>query len=90
MDVEFKHKGNTDEVQGVVFTMNNYRFNGSKVDRQFSYSKIDAALSNNYEEERHSMVSSNPELMISTESSGGNLINGSLGLFTPNNVPEEQ
>lgn len=42
--VQFKHKGHTDEIQGIVFSMNGYRFNGSKVDRQFSYSKIDAAL----------------------------------------------
>ena len=31
----------TSEVQGVVFSMNGYHFNGSKVDRRFSYSKID-------------------------------------------------
>ena len=51
IDVQFKYKGQTDEIQGIVFMMNGYRFNGSKVDRQFSYSKIDAALNrNNYEE----------------------------------------
>ena len=50
IDVQFKYKGQTDEIQGIVFMLNGYRFNGSKVDRQFSYSKIDAALSrNNYE-----------------------------------------
>lgn len=49
--VQFKYKGQTDEIQGIVFSMNGYRFNGSKVDRQFSYSKIDATLvRNNYEE----------------------------------------
>ena len=44
VEVSFKHKGQTDDVQGIVFTKNGYRFNGSKVDRCFSYSKIDAAL----------------------------------------------
>ena len=49
--VQFKYKGQTDEIQGIVFSMNGYRFNGSKVDRQFSYSKIDAALArDNYGE----------------------------------------
>ena len=31
-------------MQGVVFAKNGYPFNGSKIDRQFSYSKIDTAL----------------------------------------------
>jgi hypothetical protein len=39
--MNFKYKGNTDEVQGVRFEKNGYIFNGSKIDRQFSYSKID-------------------------------------------------
>ena len=47
VEVHFKHKGQTDEIQGVVFTKNGYRFNGSKVDRRFSYSKIDATLQRN-------------------------------------------
>ena len=42
--VEFKFKGKTSEVQGVTFTMNGYSFSGSKVDRQFSFSKITAIL----------------------------------------------
>jgi hypothetical protein len=40
----FKYKGNTDEVQGVMFQKNGYTFNASKIDRQFSYSKIDFQL----------------------------------------------
>lgn len=45
--VSFKTKGSTDTIEGVRFTMNNMTFNGSKVDRQFSYSKIDFALKQN-------------------------------------------
>ncbi len=30
VEVHFKHKGQTSEVQGVVFSMNGYHFNGSK------------------------------------------------------------
>ncbi len=90
VDVEFKHKGQTNEIQGVVFTKNGYRFNGSRVDRQFSYSKIDAALRRNNYEERQRVVHPNLEPIGSNESKGGDLIGGSLGLFTPNNVPEEQ
>ena len=43
----FKYKSKTDEVQGVMFEKNGYRFNGSKIDRQFSYSKIDFQLKQN-------------------------------------------
>ncbi len=88
--VEFKYKGQTNEIQGVIFSMNGYRFNGSKVDRQFSYSKIDAALRRNNHEERYSMIRPNPEPRSNTESRNSDLISGSLGLFTPNNMPEEQ
>lgn len=92
VDMQFKYKGQTDEIQGIVFTMNGYRFNGSKVDRQFSYSKIDAALSrNNYNERQmQPQPQTNREEINPTSSVGGELINGSLGLFSPSNMPEEQ
>ncbi len=91
--VEFKYKGQTNEIQGVVFTMNGYRFNGSKVDRLFSYSKIDAALRRNKYEERQTQANQQRayrEEISPGSSCGSDLICGSLGLFTPNNVPEEQ
>ena len=44
----FKNKGNTNKVQGVMFGKNGYKFNGSKIDRQFSYSKIDFQLKQNH------------------------------------------
>ncbi len=92
VDVQFKFKGQTDEIQGIVFSMNGYRFNGSKVDRQFSYSKIDAALScNNYgERQMQPQQQTNREEISLTSSVGGELINGSLGLLSPSNTPEEQ
>lgn len=46
--VAFKFKGKTKEVQGVIFSKNNLTFNGSRVDRQFSFSKIDFQLRNNH------------------------------------------
>ena len=55
VDMRFKYKGKSDEVQGVVFIMNGYSFSGSKIDRQFSYSKIDAALERNRRTERMEM-----------------------------------
>ena len=57
VEVQFKHKGQTNEIQGIVFTKNGYRFNGSKVDRRFSYSKIDAVLQRNRREEYMELAS---------------------------------
>lgn len=58
VEIRFKYKGNSDEVQGVVFTMNGYSFSGSKIDRRFSYSKINTALDNNRRNERQGIISS--------------------------------
>lgn len=44
---EFKMKGETSQIEGVKFKKGAYTFSGSKVDRQFSYSKIDFALRQN-------------------------------------------
>lgn len=94
VDVQFKYKGKTNEIQGIIFMLNGYRFNGSKVDRQFSYSKIDAALSrSDYGEwrmQQQSLPQTNREEINPASNCGSNLIDGSLGLFTPTNVPEEQ
>ena len=47
IEVTFKFKGKTNEMQGVTFSKNGYTFNGSKVDRQFSFSKITFKLKQN-------------------------------------------
>lgn len=87
VEVRFKHKEQTNEVQGVVFTMNGYHFNGSKVDRRFSYSKIDSALQRNRNEERMSLKPKSYGMDISNATSGiarGELFSGSLGLLDGN------
>ena len=84
VEFAFKRKGQTDEVQGVVFTKNGYRFNGSKVDRHFSYSKIDAALQRNRYNERMGMTAKAHEATTQSVPSGtvqSELFNGSLGLL---------
>ena len=84
VEVHFSHRGQTDEIQGVVFTKNGYRFNGSKVDRRFSYSKIDAALQSNRCRERKGMMTNEYEVATpSTPSSiaQSEFFNGSLGLL---------
>lgn len=84
VEVHFKHKGQTDEIQGVVFTKNGYHFNGSKVDRRFSYSKIDATLRRNRHEERMGMTAKMHEVATpstSFDTAHSDLFNGSLGLL---------
>ena len=84
VDVYFSHRGQTDEIQGVVFTKNGYRFNGSKVDRRFSYSKIDTALQRNRREERMGMTAKAHEAATPSAPSGtaqSELFNGSLELL---------
>lgn len=41
---EFVYRGQTGDVQGIVFILNGYRFTGSKIDRRYSYSKINKVL----------------------------------------------
>ncbi len=91
VEVHFKYKGQTDEIQGVVFTKNGYRFNGSKVDRRFSYSKIDAALQRNRHEERRELasaakhhVSEMPNVPSPSTMEHGEFFSGSLGLLNDN------
>lgn len=88
VEVHFKHKGQTDEIQGVVFTKNGYHFNGSKVDRRFSYSKIDAALQRNRREEYMELASrakgnglGQANAPSPSNTGHGEFFSGSLGLL---------
>ena len=93
IDVRFKHKGNSQEVQGIIFEKNGYHFNGSKVDRSFSYSKIDFALQQNDRE--HGQQMQGTMNLISNVASvtseiTNNLIEGGLDLFqTHGTIPAE-
>ena len=40
INTEFKHKGSTSTIEGVKFSKNGYTLSGSKVDKAFSYSKL--------------------------------------------------
>lgn len=47
ISIELRKNGSTNKIQGVLFSKNGYKFNGSKVDRSFSYSKINLRLQQN-------------------------------------------
>ena len=87
INTEFKTKGNSDEVQGVRFEKNGYLFNGSKVDKMFSYSKIDYQLNQNIEQiEPH--VSQNS--VSSTIESVGAALGGLLDIQPGNGYDENE
>lgn len=48
VEMEFKYKGNTNEVQGIRFIKDGLSFKGSGIDRSFSWSRLDAALDRNH------------------------------------------
>ena len=91
--VRFKYKGNSQEVQGIIFEKNGYLFNGSKMDRSFSYSKIDFALQQNnreHEQQTQGMINLISNVASVTSGLANELIEGGLGLFqTHGTVPAE-
>lgn len=93
IDVRFKYKGNSQEVQDVIFEKNGYHFNGSKVDRSFSYSKIDFALQQNdreLEQQMQGAINLISNVADVTSEIANDLIEGGLGLFqTHGTVPAE-
>ena len=94
VDVRFKYKGKSNEIQGIIFSKNGYPFSGSKIDRRFSYSKIDAALNTNRHEERQRVMGNQaigceypkqqpPQFELR---GSDDLYSGSIGLFMPANA----
>ena len=84
IDVHFKYKGNTQEVQGIIFEKNGYHFNGSKVDRSCSYSKIDFALQQNNKEncqQAQGTVNLISDVADATSILVNDFIDGGLDLF---------
>ncbi|KAA6342441.1 hypothetical protein EZS27_009810 [termite gut metagenome] len=51
IELKFKYKGQTDKVQGISFSKGDYSFKGSEIDRSFSYSKLNAVLTVNTQEQ---------------------------------------
>ena len=93
IDVHIKYKGNTQEVQGIVFEKNGYHFNGSKVDRSCSYSKIDFALQQTNKEncqQAQGTVNLISDVADATSTLVNDFIEGGLDLFQSHGtVPAE-
>lgn len=83
---EFKTSGNIDKIQGIIFEKDGIKINGSKVDRECSFSKIDREIKNNayqalQEAERQAQQTGLAESAVETLSS----LIAQLSIFTTPN-----
>ncbi|MFR9592912.1 MAG: hypothetical protein SNG27_11070 [Rikenellaceae bacterium] len=82
VSVEFKRKGPTDTIEGVKFIKDNLSFSESKVDKQFSYSKINYALDRNaYEESQRVAEVQRQSQHYSFAQKHQDEFSGGLGIF---------
>jgi len=78
ISIEYKHKGQTDEIQGISFKKGEHSFKGSEIDRNFSYSKLDAILDGNRQAQQ---IHIQPQPKESAASGFTDLVSGLGGLL---------
>lgn len=69
ISIEYKRKGQANEVQGISFKKGEHSFKGSEIDRKFSYSRLDADFRGNV----HSQEQRLHQLIVS-ETTGSNIV----------------
>jgi hypothetical protein len=86
--IEYKLRGQSDEIQGISFKKGEHSFKGLDIDRKFSYSKLDAVLNeNNLNQEQQQAVIPNETQHTGTSvsesiaSGVANVVSGIGGLF---------
>ncbi len=86
IETEFKYKGHSNVVQGIMFSKNGYQFSGSKVDMNFSYSKINSFLNNKNIEQRKTNTQDQEFQRFNTSGNStiGSLLTSLSGLFEMN------
>ena len=89
VELKFKYKGQTNEIQGVSFIKKNTTFKGSEVDRSFSFANLDRQLAENYKppmQKQHIETSREEPTQRSAS-----LIDFGMGIFDfPFNPPEKE
>lgn len=85
INTEFKHKGLTSTIEGVKFTKNGYTFSGSKVDKAFSYSKL-----NRHFVQTQQRISKQPTPGKRMKMAADNYRSAFSGLFGNNNPSVKQ
>lgn len=80
INTEFKYKGSTSTIEGVKFSKNGYTFSGSKVDKAFSYSKL-----NRHFAQAEQRATQRPSFGKSMMTAANNYRSAFSGLFGDNN-----
>ena len=74
--VRYKYCGNTDRKQGVLFSKNGFEFSGSKIDRAFSFTKLDCHFTHAQQQTQHRAT-----LFGNLTAAAGNYRSAFAGLF---------
>ena len=74
--VRYKYCGNTDRKQGVLFSKNGFEFSGSKIDRAFSFTKLDNRFNHIQQQTQHQAT-----LFGNLSAAAGNYHSAFAGLF---------
>ena len=74
--IRYKYCGNTDRKQGVMFSKNGFEFSGSKIDRAFSFTKLDNRLNHIQQQSQHRTT-----LLGNLSAGAGNYRSAFAGLF---------
>ena len=74
--VRYKYCGKTDRKQGVLFSKNGFEFSGSKIDRTFSFTKLDNRFNNIQQQTQHRAT-----LLGNLSAAAGNYRSAFTGLF---------
>ena len=74
--VRYKYCGNTDRKQGVLFSKNGFEFSGSKIDRAFSFTKLDQHFTHVQQQTQHRAT-----LFGNLTAAAGNYRSAFAGLF---------
>jgi hypothetical protein len=85
IEIQYKHKRGTDEIQGISFKSGDFCFKGSEVDRDFSYNKILQSIELNIPHQIENSITQESEPRSSVVSdfssgyvSGGSSISGGI------------
>lgn len=87
ISIEYKHKGQTDEIQGISFKKGEHSFKGSEIDRKFSYSKLntvfnDSSYSQGQQEQQTAIPKATETNLIENIASGvADAVSGIGSLF---------
>ena len=76
INVRYKYCGNTDRKQGILFSKNGFEFSGSKIDRAFSFTKLDNRFTHLQQQALH-----RAELLGNLSAAAGNYRSAFTGLF---------